>query len=168
MDVSFSVARAAGLNDMLFCRMPRSLIGGSKRKRANLFKALLMSDKGKAPAPMRLKPLEASDLEPELVALCRRMGGTGWEGILKAIHDWLKDAKGLERSMGLEALRLVIEEIKDLVSQIEAWKRELTQQNQSGTELARQLEERIAESTEKVRHLLQGFLGALPGWFDEW
>jgi Ca-activated chloride channel family protein len=168
LDVSFSAPHAAILPDMLFCTMPRSSMGGSKRMRANLFRALLGSDKGQAPAPRRLKALEASDLEPELADLCRRMGGFAWEEILKAIHDQLKAARGPERTRGLEALRLVIEEIKDLVLQIEAWKRELAQQRQPGTELAQQLEERIAESTEKVRQLLRDFLEALPGWLHEW
>jgi hypothetical protein len=101
---------------------------------------------------------EGRKLESELARLCREIGGTGWGKMMKIAHEWLKRAKGLELSQGVEALRKLVEEIKVLASQIEAWRRDLARHKQLGTEPVQRPEKRIDEATKKVRQLFKEFV----------
>ena len=97
-------------------------------------------------------------LERQLESLCRQIGGTGWEEWLKSIHDWLTNTPDQGLFKGFAALCRLIEEIKVLASQIEAWKRDLARHRQLGTEPVQRPEKRIEEATEKARKRLKEFV----------
>ena len=164
----------------LYCTMPRcasvdmplfdtlgSPKAASKQMLAGFIRAVPASLEPKEPRSLRETAASAGkELERELAELCREVGGTGWDEMVKAIREWLRRAKGLERSKGVEALRHLVEEIKVLVSQIEVWRRDLARHKQLGTEPLQRPEKRIEEATQKVRQLLKEFVEGLASRKD--
>jgi hypothetical protein len=143
----------------LYSIMPSMARHAPRAAKSALARSFLMDLPDRVSRSLRETASPASrDFEFELAELCRRIGGVGWNDWLRAIHDWLTNAPDLERSKGVEALCRLIEEIKVLVSQIEAWKRDLARHRQLGTEPVQRPEKRIEEATENVRMRFRKFV----------
>jgi Ca-activated chloride channel family protein len=86
----------------------------SKAKRslgARLFREIIPQSPAEKPLHEPAAPDELH-LKRELSDLCHKSGVADWEALVKAIFDWLAEAKGPERVKRLEALKRLIEEIK--------------------------------------------------------
>jgi len=79
------------------------------------------------------------ELERELANNCDRMGGTDWKPLLKAIHDWIAEAKGAERSRRIAALDRLIHEIKIHFARIDSLRQDWIA-SATGAEQLRQIE----------------------------
>ena len=164
---------AAALCDRLVAPRGGDLIGtiarrgprmaGRIQKAPDMFGSICLPDQPQLLSPRQEAVVATLGMkfEHQLEELCRQIGGTGWDEMFKVVHEWLGQAKGSEGLNGIRAMIHLIEEIKFLASQIEAWRRDLAQHKQLGTEPVQRPEKRIEEATEKARQLFTEFVEKL-------